>query len=322
MSEFSIIQKGIDICGAQHDSTVLAVEDDGAIVRVPPGYELCVSIDSMAVGTHFFKGLSAELAAHKLLAVNLSDMAAMGARPKWTVFSFCMPEFDQDYVDRFTKTFSAVAKRYGVQIVGGDINQAESEIYTLSIMGLLPEGESLRRSGAQPGDRVFCSGFIGDAALALTRLNSEQELSDEVFAEVLHALHMPIPQVTLGQRLLGKASACIDMSDGLVGDASNLARCSDVSIEIDINKLPLSPAYKRYMQQGGFIRYAVAGGDDYQLLFTVSEEHLDSMSTISKDLDVPLTEIGVVIEKGDKGVYLTQDGNETNIRPKGYQHFA
>ncbi|MBX2849314.1 MAG: thiamine-phosphate kinase, partial [Acidiferrobacterales bacterium] len=272
-------------------------------------------------GTHYFRGLSPALIAYKLLAVNLSDLAAMGARPKWAMFSVTLEEYDDDFIGKFSVTLNDSNKRYGVELVGGDFNQGPNS-FSLAMMGLLPEGLAMTRRNAKPGDRVFCSGYLGDAALALTKLNSEQELSDKVFEQVLPALHMPTPRVTLGQRLLVHASACVDMSDGLVGDASHIARCSKVSLEIDIKKLPLSDAYKTYMAEGGFLRYAVAGGDDYELLFTIEESKVGMLETIAKDLDTPLTEIGVVQEKKHQGVILVDDGKETNIRPKGFQHFT
>ncbi len=322
MAEFSLLKNKLHCnWGATHDDTIVRSGDDAAVMRVPDGYELCTSIDTMVENVHFFRGLSPELLAYKLLAVNLSDMAAMGARPKWAMFSVCLEEYNDEFVAKFSDSLNAANKRYGVELVGGDLNQGPN-VFTISIMGLLPQGYAMTRTDAKPGHKVFCSGYLGDAALALTKLNSEQELSMEVFEKVLPALHMPTPQVTLGQRLLGHASACVDMSDGLVGDAGHIARCSGVTIDIDINKLPLSQAYRRYMQEGGFLRYAVAGGDDYQLLFTVADEKVPTIEAISKDLDIPLTEIGVVRPRGKKGIVLTEDGKETNIRPKGYQHFS
>jgi len=319
--EFSILKDNWHLnSGASHSDTILGSGDDAAVVRVPTGFELCTSIDTMVEGVHFFRGLSPELLAYKLIAVNLSDMAAMGAKPKWAMFSVCLEEYDDEFIAKFSNSLNSANRRYGVELVGGDLNEGPN-VFTISIMGLLPEGLAMTRSGAKVGDRVFCSGCLGDAALALTKLTSEQELSIDVFEKVLPALHMPVPQVFLGQRLLGHASACVDMSDGLVGDAGHIARCSNVTIEIDINKLPLSDAYKLYMQQGGFLRYAVAGGDDYQLLFTISPDKVAMLDNIATDLDIRLTEIGEVKPKAEKGIFLTEDGKETNIRPKGYQHF-
>jgi len=321
MAEFSIIDRFCSNLGADHTDTVLSVGDDAAVINVPEGFELTVSVDTMAEGTHFFKGLSPELLAHKILAVNLSDMAAMGARPKWATMATCMPEFDEDWVERFSSTLGKVAKRFGVQIIGGDTTEGP-RVLTLTIMGLLPKGQSMTRSGAKPGDKLYCSGVVGDAALALTKLLGEQEISDDIFKEVLPALHMPQPQIMLGQRLLGHASACLDLSDGLVGDSAHIAKRSNVSIEIETKRLPLSKAYHRYLNQGGFLRYAIAGGDDYQLLFTADDTKAEILQSIADDLDIAITEIGRVTEAGERAVSLFEDGKPVSIKLKAYQHFV
>jgi len=321
MAEFSIIERYCNKLGTQHQDTVLSVGDDAAIVSIPEGFELTVSVDTMAEGTHFFAGLSPELIAHKMLAVNLSDMAAMGARPRWATMAICLPEFDEDWVASFMTTLGGVAKRHGVQIIGGDTTEGP-RVLSLTIMGLLPKGQAMRRDSAKVGDKLYCSGTIGDAALALTRLQGEQEIDDEIFKAVLPALHMPEPQVTLGQRLLGQVNACLDLSDGLVGDSAHIAKQSQVSIEIEVNKVPLSAAYKRYLESGGFMKYAVAGGDDYQLLFTASDDKEPVLQNIAEQLDTQITEIGRVIQAGDDAVVILEGGKPAGVKYKAYQHFT
>lgn len=321
MSEFSLIRRYCTQLGAAHQDTILSVGDDAAIVSVPEGYDLCIAVDTMVEGTHFFKGLSPELIAHKIMAVNLSDMAAMGARPKWATLALTMPRMDEEWFERFTTTLGSVAKRHGVQIIGGDTTEGP-RVLTLNIKGLLPKGMSMTRKQAKVGDKVYCSGVIGDAALALTKLLGEQELPDELFNRVLPALHMPEPQVLLGQRLLGQVNSCIDLSDGLMGDCSHIAEQSNVSIEIDAKRLPLSEAYQEYLSQGGFLRYAIAGGDDYQLLFTATEEKSEVLQKIALDLGVKITEIGRVTEPGEEKVVVFEGGKPVNIKLKGFQHFT
>ncbi len=321
MAEFSFIDRYCFGLGSKHPDTILSVGDDAAIVSVPEGFELAISVDTMVEGTHFFKGLAPELLAHKILAVNLSDMAAMGARPKWATVAMCLPELDQEWFGAFSDTMNKVANQYGVQIIGGDTTQGP-RVLSLTIMGLLPKGAAMTRSGAEAGDKLYCSGNIGDAALALTRLQGEQTLTDDVFDAVLSVLHTPTPQVALGQRLLGYASACLDLSDGLIGDSTHIAKLSDVSIEIDVEKLPLSDAYRRYLSQGGLARYAITGGDDYQLLFTANQEKEAALKAISKDLGVKITEIGRVVSRADKDVVLLEEGNPIDIEFKAYQHFT
>ena len=320
MAEFSFIERYCLELGTKHSDTLLSIGDDAAIVSVPDGFELAVSVDTMIEGTHFFKGLAPELLAHKILAVNLSDMAAMGARPKWATLAISLPELDHSWVEPFTTTLGKVAKNYGVQVIGGDTTEGP-RVLSLTIMGLLPKGMGMKRSGAKVGDKLYCSGAIGDAALALTRLLGEQDVPDDIFKDVLPALHMPTPQVALGQRLLGHASACLDLSDGLVGDSKHIAKFSNVSVEVDVEKLPLSDAYQRYMARGGFVRYAVAGGDDYQLLFTANEDKAAILDNIANDLGVPITEIGRVVKRTDQDVVLLEDGKPAVMKLKAFQHF-
>ncbi len=299
---------------------MLGVGDDAAVVNVPSGFELAISVDSMSEGTHFFPGLEPELIAHKLMAVNLSDMAAMGALPKWAVITSCTPQLDEDWVDRFTGELNAMAEKYGVQIIGGDTTKGPM-VFSLTIMGLLPRAQRLTRSKAQIGDSLYCSGTIGDAALALAKLYGHVELKESLFLQVLPALNRPIPQINLGQQLLGLASACLDMSDGLVGDCGQICKSSAVSIEVDVEKLPLSLAYREYLMNGGSIEYATSGGDDYQLLFTASSDKHEYMSTIAQELGVTISRIGRVIEKGDTDVVLLHNGQVSDLNLRAYEHF-
>jgi len=320
MSEFALIEKYCTNLGVAHDETILSVGDDAAIMSVPDGYDLVVSVDSLVEGTHFLKGLAPELIAHKVLAVNLSDMAAMGAKPKWVTLATCMPRFDEDWVARFTSTISQVAAKFGVEVVGGDTTEGP-RAFTANIMGLLPKGQSLTRSGAKVGDKLYCSGNLGDAALSLTRLLGEQDLPDDIFKQTLPAQHMPEPRVELGQRLLGLVNSCMDLSDGLVGDAVHLANRSGVTVEIETSSVPLSDAYKQYMSNGGFLRYALAGGDDYELLFTASEELEDELMALGDELGISITQIGQIVARSDNPVVTLQDGVPTSMKLKPFQHF-
>ncbi len=320
MAEFSIIEKYFTSLGREHSDTSLSVGDDAAIISVPDGFEMVVSVDTMTEGIHFFEGLSPELLAHKLLAVNLSDMAAMGARPKWVTLAMGLSSHDEQWLKRFSETFDKVAKAHGVQLIGGDTTEGPL-VLSLTIMGLLPKGMSMQRSKAAVGDDIYCSGYIGDAALALTKLLGEQNLSDDVFSDVLPALHMPQPQVTLGQRLLGQVSCCIDLSDGLIGDGEHIAQQSGVSLEIEIRSLPISDAYRQYLKEGGFVKYAIAGGDDYQLLFTAPQGKESTFEKMAKELDVKITKIGRVTKQGDTLVQLLDDGKPSLTKLKAFQHF-
>ncbi|MCH2190613.1 MAG: thiamine-phosphate kinase [Gammaproteobacteria bacterium] len=320
MSEFALIEKYCTNLGVSHDNTVLSVGDDAAIISLPSSYDLVVSVDSIVEGTHFLKGLAPELIAHKLLAVNLSDMAAMGAKPRWLTLATCMPRFDEDWVARFTSTINQVASRFDVEVIGGDTTEGPRS-FTANIMGLLPTGKALTRNGAKPGDKLYCSGTLGDAALALTRLLGEQDLPDDIFKDTLPSLHVPEPRVKLGQRLLGLVTACIDLSDGLVGDAVHLSNRSGVTVEVETSKIPLSDAYKKYMSSGGFLRYALAGGDDYELLFTAAEERETELMAVGNELGISITQIGQISARSEDPVVTLHDGVPTNLKLKPFQHF-
>ncbi len=324
MAEFSIIDKHFSAIGHAHEHTRLGVGDDAAIVAIPPGYELAVSTDTMCEGTHFFAGTEPELLAHKLLAVNLSDMAAMGASPKWATLAISLVDSDESWLASFANAFDQYSKAHEVQLIGGDTTQTEGCLtLSLTIMGLLPTGKRLTRSGAQPEDEVYCSGTLGDAALALSYLyDKEPQLSNTLFQQVLPALHTPEPQVALGEKIRDHASACLDISDGLLGDCAHIAKHSNVSIRIDLETLPLSPAYLAYLDQGGSIEHALSGGDDYQLLFTAPPHAAPYLRQAAAELGVTITKIGTVNPASDTPVQLFENNKEKIVKNKSYQHFS
>ena len=321
MAEFSIIERFCKNLGASHSETRLAVGDDAAVIAIPEGMELAISADTMVEGVHFFTDTDPALLAHKILAVNLSDMAAMGAEPKWATLALTLPELNEQWIKRFSDSLNNFARAYGVQIIGGDTTQGPLNL-CINIMGLLPKGKSLTRAKAKVGDDLYVSNHLGDAALALNCLDQGLQFTGMDLKRLRKSLDTPIPQVDLGQNLLDVASACLDISDGLITDLGHIAKQSRVSFEIDIEQLPLSDQYHQYVSDGGNVDLALSGGDDYQLAFTASPNSHEQINVLSETLDTRLSRIGRVVDENDNAVSLFADGRPYTLKNKsGYEHF-
>ncbi len=322
MTEFSLIQKYCENIGFEQAETVISVGDDAAVVNTPLGKELVVSVDSLVEGVHFFAGTEAQNIAHKLVAVNLSDMAAMGATPKWITLALTIPNHDDVWLSEFSKGLDQICKEYNVQLIGGDTCQGPF-VLSLQVMGLVNVGEALLRSGAKVGDDVYVSGDLGDASLALAAIQGNVQLPNNDLQQLRVALDTPTPQIKLGQHLLGLANSCIDISDGLIGDLSHIVEQSGVSIQLDVECLPLSEPYTRYLSSKEGVGFALSGGEDYQLAFTTSVINQNKIDEISAKLGVKLTRIGKVQNKADEMIMLSKHGKAfTLTNNKSYQHFS
>ena len=321
MAEFSIIERFCKNLGASHSETRLAVGDDAAVIAIPENMELAISADTMVEGVHFFADTDPALLAHKILAVNLSDMAAMGAEPKWATLALTLPDLNEQWIKQFSDSLNSLAGAYGVQIIGGDTTQGPLNL-CINIMGLLPKSKSLTRANAKVGDHLYVSNHLGDTALALNCLDQGLQFKGMDLELLRKSLDTPIPQVDLGQNLLDIASACLDISDGLIADLGHIAKQSRVSFEIDIEQLPLSDQYRQYVCEGGNVDLALSGGDDYQLAFTVSPNSHEQINSLSEKLDTRLSRIGRVIDANDNAVSLFVDGKPYTLKNKsGYEHF-
>jgi len=322
MTEFPLIKEYCHGIGPDHEETILSVGDDAAIVKIPDGMELAVSTDAMVSGVHFFHNASPESIAHKLLAVNLSDMAAMGAQPKWATLALTLPEFDKLWLNGFYQSLKQVAEHYRIQLIGGDTCNGPLNL-SLSIMGLLPKGKFLSRHGAKVGDDVYVSNVLGDAALGLKCLQGEYTPDQDVKAELISALEYPLPRVSLGAALLEVANACLDISDGLLGDLGHICERSSVAIDIDIDRLPLSLNYQAYLNAGGDFAAALTGGDDYELCFCASESKRGILRKIAEQCDVRLNRIGKITAQSEKKVSLHCSGTAYTLPDsKGFEHFS
>ncbi len=301
-------------------NAVLGVGDDCALVGITHGMDLAVSTDTMVSGTHFFPDVDPENLGHKALAVNLSDMAAMGAMPYWATLALTLPKVDHEWLGAFSKGFFDLAEEFNVSLIGGDTTRGPLAL-TVTIMGEVPAGAALRRSGAKVGNDIWVSGRIGDAALAVAHRHGRLKLDDADYEEAVLRLYEPTPRVVLGQALRGLATAAIDVSDGLLADLGHICRLSGVGATVELEAIPLSSIGARHIHTDAGRNAIVAGGDDYELCFTAHPNSRESIADLVKMLDVPLTRIGQV--KRGKGVSLLgADGKPVKIDGRGYDHFA
>jgi thiamine-monophosphate kinase len=312
MSEFDLIRRHFT---RATPGALLGVGDDAALLQVSAGMTLAVSTDMLVCGTHFFPDADPFLLGHKALAVNLSDMAAMGAAPRWATLALALPDADDAWLERFSAGFFALAHQYGVDLVGGDTTRGPLNL-CVTILGEAPSQQALRRDGARPGDEIWLSGCVGDAALALAHLQGHIALSETQFAACAPRLHQPQPRVALGLALRGLANSAIDVSDGLLADLGHILDASQVGAEIEIEALPVSRLLLEQEQQ----RLALSGGDDYELCFTVPAVRRAEVERISARLALPLTRIGKIVA-GQGCIVHDAAGNPLDIEVGGYDHF-
>lgn len=308
-SEFALIEKFFK---RPTRNTVLGVGDDGAVVRPSPGHELVISTDMLVAGTHFLPDADPENLGWKVLAVNVSDMAAMGAQPKWAVLAAALPAATESWIEKFAQGFFACADAFGVDIIGGDTTRGPRN-FCVTIFGEVPAGQALLRSGARPGDEIWVSGQPGRAAQGLAHLQGQVVLSEPALTNCLAALHRPQPRVALGLALHGLATAAIDVSDGLLADLGHILEASNVSA---ILKLPVSPA-STFADE-----CFMAGGDDYELVFTVPRSRHQEVLTLADEISLTLTRLGT-IEAGPPGSLSVFDRNGGTVAAdrRGYDHF-
>jgi len=297
-------------------SSVLGVGDDAALLQVNAGMELVVSSDMLVSGTHFFADTDPYLLGRKALAVNLSDMAAMGAMPRWATLALSLPSVNETWLEKFSAGFFALAQQYQVDLVGGDTTRGPLNL-CVTIMGEVPVQQALRRDGAQIDDDIWVSGTLGDAALALKHLQGKVQLSEDDFAVCAKALHQPQPQVELGLALRGIANSAIDVSDGLLADLRHILQRSGVGAEIEFGTLPVSAVLRGTKL---FQQCALSGGDDYELCFTAPVAHRAEVERITAQLNVPLTRIGKVVV-GQGCIVHDASGEPIQLKSNGYEHF-
>ena len=298
-------------------NALLGVGDDCALIA--SGRTIAVSTDMLVEGTHFLHGDDPLLLGKKALSVNLSDMAAMGANPRWATLALSLPEADESWLEAFSRGFMTQAQHYGVDLVGGDTTRGGLAI-CVQIMGEVDAELALRRSGAAVGDDIWVSGCLGDAALGLAHLQGEIELDEADAACCLKALRDPVPRVELGLALCGISKCAIDISDGFCADLAHILGRSKVSAAVEFSALPVSKTMEKYRTSPLGERALLSGGDDYELCFTASPEQAALVEAMAKKLGMRLSRVGRIRE-GEGLVVLDEAGNAKKVGNAGYEHF-
>ena len=302
----------------------LGLRDDAALIECEAERRLVVTVDAIVCGVHYLPDDPSDLVARKLLRVNLSDLAAMGARPRYYLLTTALPStLDDQWVARFAEGLGQDQTRYGIDLLGGDsVSTPGPASFTLTAIGDIAAGTEIRRSTARPGDHIWVSGTIGDAFLGLAVLRDRYpDLSREYRAALTGRFQLPEPRVELGPRLVGIATAMCDVSDGLLADLGHICEASRVAATVRSQALPLSPAAQAAAGTDPAMRTRLAGGgDDYELLFTAPPEASAAIARLSSDLALPITEIGMIT--AGEGVRLVDEaGNTIGVESSGYRHF-
>jgi thiamine-monophosphate kinase len=315
LGEFDLIERFFRRASPR-DDVLLGVGDDAALLEVPPGQALVAATDTLVEGRHFLAGAPAESVGHQALAVNLSDLAAMGADPAWALLSLSLPDADADWLQRFAEGLFAVAGQHDVALVGGDTVRGP-RVVTITALGFVPPVLALRRDGARPGDVLYVSGWLGEAAAGLATLKSgAMAVSSD---PLVHRYLFAEPRVALGRALRGRATAAMDISDGLLGDLGKLCATSGAGARLELDRLPISAELARRHSHEQCEHFALCGGDDYELLFTlppVGSEQLEA--ELAKSF--ALRRIGVI--EAEAGVRCTRGGRLETVSGGGYDHFA
>jgi thiamine-monophosphate kinase len=316
LGEFDVIARYFSRPSNRAD-VLLGVGDDAALLLPPPGQALVAATDTLVEGRHFLPGTPADAVGHQALAVNLSDLAAMGAEPAWALLSLSMPAVDELWLERFASGLHGLAEAHGVALVGGD-TVAGPLVVTVEVLGFVEPGRALRRSGARPGDVLFVSGWPGEAAAGLEALRSGALAFGSDDRRVRRFLHAE-PRVRLGRLLAGRATAAMDVSDGLLGDLAKLAQASGVRAQVELGRLPIAPTLAAHHAPADCERLVLQGGDDYELLFTLPPGEATYAASIAAEAGCPLHAIGT-IEAGS-GVVCTREGRPEPVPVAGFDHF-
>ena len=357
MSEFNIIQKYFTKPTPQAD---LGVGDDAALISVSAGMQLAISSDMLVAGTHFFHDAAPHDIGWKALAVNVSDMAAMGANPKWATLAIALPQIlpspsqgegqdggrsftptlvstptptlplkegggiNEAWIAEFSRGFFACADMFNIDLIGGDTTRGPLNI-SVTIMGEVPSGQAIKRSGAQVGDDIWVSGQLGSAALGLAHLQGKTHVPEAILPACLNTLHTPTPRAALGLALRSIATSCIDVSDGLLADLGHILKASNCGATIDLEKIPCIELLKNNLDNPQFQAAILAGGDDYELCFTAPFSQREAINSISKQLNLPLSIIAstrIASSLNTGGLQAHYKNNEITLLKQGFDHFS
>ncbi len=314
VSEFDIIERYFTRHTAQRDDVVLGIGDDAALLQVPADRQLVVAVDTLVAGRHFPLQTTAFDIGWKALAVNLSDLAAMGASPAWATLSLTMPAVDEVWLEGFARGFFQLAERYQVELVGGDTTRGPLSV-TVQLHGLVEQGKALRRAAAHAGQKLFVTGTLGDAACALQALQADGKTNPDL----LQRLNRPEPRVDFGLALAGTGAATIDISDGLLADLGHILDASRCGATLWVDRLPRAPALDS-IEDVEVLACQLYGGDDYELCFSVDAEQAEQLNRLSQQQQLPMTAIGVI--ESQTGIRCQHDdGSPYTPQGTGFDHF-
>jgi thiamine-monophosphate kinase len=303
----------------RESGVLLGIGDDAALLELPGGVDLVACVDTIVAGRHFPEDADARMIGHRALAVNLSDIAAMGATPAWATLALTMPGADPVWLEKFAAGFSDLADAYAVALVGGDTTRGPLTV-SVQILGHVPHGGALRRGGGQAGDMLAVSGTLGDAAAGLAFVKSPPPAASADVSALIERFNYPTPRVQLGLAARGIATAAMDLSDGLIGDLPKLAQACGLAARVAVEALPLSRAMRSAVSLSQARDWALAGGDDYELLFAVPPSRFTQLQGAAEQLNLTLTPIGEL--HAGEGVTWSLNGEEFAPRVSGYDHFA
>lgn len=325
LGEFELIERYFRRAGAaqamRRGDVPLGIGDDAAVLAPPPGQQLVAALDALVEGRHFPPGVAPRSIGHRALAVNLSDLAAMGAQPAWFLLSLTMPAADEAFLDEFARGLIGLADEHGVALVGGDTTGGPLAV-AVQALGTVAPGRALTRGGGREGDLLYVSGTPGDSAAGLKLLldgSAGRSLEDAQRRWLLDRFLYPTPRVALGLALAGTASACIDVSDGLAADAARLARASNCGLRIDAARLSLSPALVAFAGESGARQLALTGGEDCELCFAVPPAKARELEARLDIVKCPAACIGSLT--GNGRIDLREDGRELALDAGGFDHF-
>jgi thiamine-monophosphate kinase len=319
--EFDLIARYFNRYRTARQDVQLGIGDDCALLTVTDKQQIAVSTDTLVEGIHFLKTISPADLGYKALAVNLSDLAAMGADPAWVSLALTLPEVNTDWLEAFSDSLFEQLDYYGMQLIGGDTTRGPLSM-TLTIQGLVPAGRALLRSGARVGDWIFVTGTLGDSAAGLAILQDRLTVNDDKASQALIKRHLrPQPRVLQGQALRQLANSAIDISDGLISDLRHILKASDCGARIDLDLLPYSQEMQQYVDPEQAVKWALTGGEDYELCFTVPEINRGALEVALAQLGVRFTCVGQIAPLSE-GIKYQRSGETVELEWQGFDHFA
>lgn len=318
VKEFQLIECYFSNRGPTRRDVKLGIGDDCALVQPAENKSIAISCDTLVENVHFFPDMPPAALGYKALAVNLSDLAAMGAEPAWMTLALTLPDVDETWLSGFSEGLFEAADYYGIALIGGDTTRGPRAI-NITVHGQVPQGKALTRHGAKAGDWIYVTGTLGDSALGLDIIRGAQQASTENKAFLINRHYCPTPRVLAGQALRSLASSAIDLSDGLISDISHILKAAAVGAIVDVNCIPLSQAMRETVSEEQALGYALTGGEDYELLFTVPESQKGALETTLNHTGTKFVRVGQICA-GSK-LKLQLNGEPFTPPYYGFEHF-